>query len=128
MSRLRMMKYSKGDVILLSVMMILYIGMMGVIIRLSTKYTHLQREVQEKEFHEQREMLQLEWQNGVMRNMIDSLNKQEEKIKIVTKNKIQYVKEIAIHDTMLLDSIAQSILLKLDSMDRARYFDSITNQ
>jgi predicted Holliday junction resolvase-like endonuclease len=123
-----MMKYSKGDVILLSVMMILYIGMMGVIIRLSTKYTHLQREVQEKEFHEQRELLQLEWQNGVMRHMIDSLNHQEEKIKIVTKNKIQYVKEIAIHDTMLLDSIAQSILLKLDSMDRARYFDSITNQ
>jgi predicted Holliday junction resolvase-like endonuclease len=123
-----MMRYSKGDVILLSVMMILYIGMMGVIIRLSTKYTHLQREVQEKEFHEQREMLQLEWQNGVMRHMIDSLNHQEEKIKIVTKNKIKYVKEIAIHDTMLLDSIAQSILLKLDSMDRARYFDSITNQ
>jgi predicted Holliday junction resolvase-like endonuclease len=122
------MRYSKGDVILLSIMMILYIGMMGVIIRLSTKYTHLQREVQEKEFHEQRELLQLEWQNGVMRNMIDSLNHQEEKIKIVTKNKIQYVKEIAIHDTMLLDSIAQSILLKLDSMDRARYFDSITNQ
>ncbi len=122
------MRYSKGDVILLSVMMILYIGMMGVIIRLSTKYTHLQREVQEKEFHEQREMLQLEWQNGVMRHMIDSLNHQEEKIKIVTKNKIKYVKEIAIHDTMLLDSIAQSILLKLDSMDRARYFDSITNQ
>jgi predicted Holliday junction resolvase-like endonuclease len=123
-----MMKYSKGDVIMLSVMMILYIGMMAVIIRLSTKYTHLQREVQEKEFHEQRELLQLEWQNGVMRHMIDSLNHQEEKIKIVTKNKIQYVKEIAIHDTMLLDSIAQSILLKLDSMDRARYFDSITNQ
>jgi hypothetical protein len=123
-----MMRYSKGDVILLSIMMILYIGMMGVIIRISTKYSHLQREVQEKEFHEQRELLQLEWQNGVMRNMIDSLNKQEEKIKIVTKNKIQYVKEIAIHDTMLLDSIAQSILLKLDSMDRARYFDSITNQ
>lgn len=122
------MRYSKGDVILLSIMMILYIGMMGVIIRISTKYSHLQREVQEKEFHEQRELLQLEWQNGVMRNMIDSLNKQEEKIKIVTKNKIQYVKEIAIHDTMLLDSIAQSILLKLDSMDRARYFDSITNQ
>jgi hypothetical protein len=109
-------------------MMILYIAMMGVIIRLSNKYTHLQREVQEKEFHEQQELLQLEWQNGVMRNMIDSLNHQEEKIKIVTKNKIQYVKEIAIHDTMLLDSIAQSILLKLDSMDRARYFDSITNQ
>jgi hypothetical protein len=123
-----MMRYSKGDVILLSIMMILYIGMMGVIIRISTKYSHLQREVQEKEFHEQRELLQLEWQNGVMRNMIDSLNKQEEKIKIVTKNKIQYVKEIAIHDTMLLDSIAQSILLKLDSMDRARYFDSITTQ
>ena len=123
-----MMRYSKGDVILLSIMMILYIAMMGVIIRLSNKYTHLQREVQEKEFHEQQELLQLEWQNGVMRNMIDSLNHQEEKIKIVTKNKIQYVKEIAIHDTMLLDSIAQSILLKLDSMDRARYFDSITNQ
>jgi predicted Holliday junction resolvase-like endonuclease len=122
------MRYSKGDVILLSIMMILYIGMMGVIIRLSNKYTHLQREVQEKEFHEQQELLQLEWQNGVMRHMIDSLNHQEEKIKIVTKNKIQYVKEIAIHDTMLLDSIAQSILLKLDSMDRARYFDSITNQ
>jgi len=123
-----MMRYSKGDVILMSIMIILYIGMMGVIIRISTKYSHLQREVQEKEFHEQRELLQLEWQNGVMRHMIDSLNHQEEKIKIVTKNKIQYVKEIAIHDTMLLDSIAQSILLKLDSMDRARYFDSITNQ
>ena len=123
-----MMRYSKGDMILLSIMIILYIGMMAVIIRISTKYSHLQREVQEKEFHEQRELLQLEWQNGVMRHMIDSLNHQEEKIKIVTKNKIQYVKEIAIHDTMLLDSIAQSILLKLDSMDRARYFDSITDQ
>ena len=128
MSRLRMMRYSKGDWYMLALMIALYIAMMGVIIRISAKNSHLQREIQERDFKEQRELLNLQWQHDVMNHIIDSLENQEEKVRIVTKNKIQYVKEIAIHDTMLLDSIASSILLKLDSMDRARYFETITNQ
>lgn len=113
---------------MLALMIALYIAMMGVIIRISAKNSHLQREIQERDFKEQRELLNLQWQHDVMNHIIDSLENQEEKVRIVTKNKIQYVKEIAIHDTMLLDSIASSILLKLDSMDRARYFETITNQ
>lgn len=123
-----MMKYSKGDWYMLALMIALYIAMMGVIIRISAKNSHLQREIQERDFMEKRELLNLQWQHDVMNHIIDSLENQKEKVRIVTKNKIQYVKEIAIHDTMLLDSIAHGILLKLDSMDRARYFETITNQ
>jgi hypothetical protein len=128
MSRLRMMRYSKGDWYMLALMIALYIAMMGVIIRISAKNSHLQREIDERDFKDKRELLNLQWQHDVMNHIIDSLEHRETEVKIITKNKIHYVKEIAIHDTMLLDSIAHGILLKLDSMDRARYFETITNQ
>jgi hypothetical protein len=109
-------------------MLVLYLCMMALIIKLSNMYNHTKRDADEKDFIQKRELMQLEYQKESMKHIIDSLSNEEEKVKIITKNKIQYVKEIAIHDTMLLDSIAHSILLKLDSMDRAGYFDSITNQ
>lgn len=113
---------------MLILMIALYLAMFGIIIRLSNRYNHLQQEMAEIDFKQKRELLQLQWQHDLMNHIIDSLEHKETEVKIITKNKIKYVKEIAIHDTMLLDSIAHSILLKLDSMDRSRYFETITNQ
>jgi hypothetical protein len=122
------MKYSKGEAYMMILMIALYIAMFAVIIRLSNRYNHLRTEMAEIDFKQKRELLEFQWQHDVMNHIIDSLEHRETEVKIITKNKIQYVKEIAIHDTMLLDSIAHGILLKLDSMDRARYFETITNQ